>query len=509
MPGILAKLRPSNSHAEQAFHNVASLSLADARAIHVRPFMMLNQPNPGSAQSKNSDTSGSGEFTEPNTPTKAYQNQLKTMRIGCYVFKLSDRDPTQDHEWTAGSGTLKQPKLCQILLGAGGLNPCQVIFALSKKTGLMTIRAYSPNIKNVFVDGEILTIMPYSFNRLCTSLEIGNLQFEFGYSEYSWDEAYDNERLAFLELAYKDGVADTLHHTPTPSMPWLKVAGWTISKAIGQGTFGEVFSVTNNADTVAAMKVINRTTQNHQAVTHARRVLEKITTQANSEKFGHVLRLVDVYPLEANQIPLHQLVTEQVYFILLPTVACTWSMHIKTLSEGDYIIRLRLLQDLLKGIRFLHENALLHGDIKPDNTGISSGRAVLLDVDAAKDLNRVGTLPATPGSGGTLGWLAPEREMGPYGQLVDVWSAGVMALELFHNHRPWTGLNPWRPRHESLRPEFRKKYVSVEKELNKRQFLVDDLILGMLRYPHTTLGTACLPRVNIWEALNHECWKDL
>ena len=125
--------------------------------------------------------------------------------------------------------------------------------------------------------------------------------------------------------------------------------------------------------------------------------------------------------------------------------------------EAAYIFR-----DILLGLEFLHENSWLHLDIKPQNIGVLPGnppRAVILDIGQATFLR--GTLKAKAGRGGTVNYLAPEREICEYDHAVDVWSVAVIGFELIYGYHPFRfAVNPWRPgkEYESLRPVFAKNY---------------------------------------------------
>lgn len=43
----------------------------------------------------------------------------------------------------------------------------------------------------------------------------------------------------------------------------------------------------------------------------------------------------------------------------------------------------------------------------------------------------------TPGYGGTIWYLAPEREIQSFDYLVVIWSIGVVLLELAYGYHPW------------------------------------------------------------------------
>jgi len=97
----------------------------------------------------------------------------------------------------------------------------------------------------------------------------------------------------------------------------------------------------------------------------------------------------------------------------------------------SYIIR-----EILKGIQLIHSNFRVHRDIKSDNILISSngdikladfGFSVQLTIEEDKRQTIVGT-PC---------WMAPElfSETG-YGCKVDIWSLGIIALELANGEPP-------------------------------------------------------------------------
>jgi serine/threonine protein kinase len=130
---------------------------------------------------------------------------------------------------------------------------------------------------------------------------------------------------------------------------------------------------------------------------------------------------------------------------------------------------IQLFKDALQGVQFLHSNGWIHGDLKPANIGVNYHRAVLLDIGGAIQLSPGEKVPSTPGYGGTIYYLAPEREMQDYDNLIDVWSMGVIGYELRYGHHPWKMThNPWRPgrRYEFLRPLFNNKYHQSMQYMN-------------------------------------------
>ncbi|KAH5618102.1 hypothetical protein HBI23_248450 [Parastagonospora nodorum] len=491
--GPLAKLRPNNDQAFVAFHNAASLPLTEARAAHARRFMLVDYPSSESRYS-----------TQPDTPTKEDRQRLQTGKHdGCYLFNLSDRDPAKDHEWVAGSGDPTKPDSCQILLGHNDISAYNVMFAVCKTTGFMTLRVPSSAVRDVRVNGSKITTASYCLNERRSRLQIGGLHFDFEYCPYSDSAEYLEERLAFLKLAYGNSVAETLHHTPTPGRAESRIGQWTVSKQLGRGAHGKVYSATNSDGGVVAIKTMSHTKRAEKIA----ETLANITRLAKADGCIHVLYLLETIPT----VSLHASTntpTPEVNFVLQPAVAFTLSEYSSSSSIQGHPTPLRLLRDILEGICFLHLHGFMHGDIKPPNIGVSNGHAILLDADDARGLLHDQTVPPTPGHGGTVGWLAPERELRHYDQTVDVWAAGVVAFQLFFGHHPWMGEDPWKPGNSHLRPDFEIKYGIAVQELEGRDAVVNDLILSMLRHPYTTT-TNLGRRPNARNTLEHACWKDL
>ena len=114
---------------------------------------------------------------------------------------------------------------------------------------------------------------------------------------------------------------------------------------------------------------------------------------------------------------------------------------------SQLLLRLQLLLDIAKGVRFLHACDIVHGDLKPANVLLGAGhRAKLADFGLAR-VRKEGT-DATLSRTGQGAALGSPRYMDPClhtgsGSLrkpSDVYAVGVLAWELLTGQAPYAGL---------------------------------------------------------------------
>jgi len=111
------------------------------------------------------------------------------------------------------------------------------------------------------------------------------------------------------------------------------------------------------------------------------------------------------------------------------------------LNEGQiaYFIR-----ETLKGLAYIHSKKRIHRDIKSDNLLLNSSGAVkIADFGYAAQLNQRRQKRQTVV--GTPYWMAPELIRGQnYGVGVDVWSTGILMMELAEGEPPYMDFPPLR-----------------------------------------------------------------
>lgn len=99
-----------------------------------------------------------------------------------------------------------------------------------------------------------------------------------------------------------------------------------------------------------------------------------------------------------------------------------------------------LLRQVCEGLQYLHQNRVIHRDIKPHNVLLTSeGVAKLADFGCSclMDSTKTSTMTVR----GTVAYMAPECMKGKGSFPSDVWSVGLMALHLATGVVPWSHLS--------------------------------------------------------------------
>ncbi|PQE15615.1 ste kinase protein [Rutstroemia sp. NJR-2017a BBW] len=552
--GAFALLTPANALAKLAFSEVHDALIAGGqksqtdgaqaacrRRMRVEPEQRRNEEvirlrREMERTQYDSNGEASETITEPDTDTdELLGRRLGMVWHGSYLLDLNSTPAEPDRGWTVGKGPLDNIPIDLLLCTRAFAkmhdiklrNPhARFNFFLENMGFFIRGCSRSPTAQ-LTVNGDGVTQGAYHLNQHAMKIQSDKLVYDFQWTEYASTEHFKLRRRDHIVSALNGGqrATDVDVEMPTPLPNRRTMGKWTLGDALGTGGNGRVFFASDQSGNIAAIKVVERTSRNYNRVDREIDILQKVTDLAKSSIDGErILRMEQAIYSNGEEFS-SKTAFDNIAIVLKPMTPRTYGALLRTKhkggSQGMTMEAAIAFRSALLGVKVMHDKRWVHRDLKPANIGLLGGGSVLLDVGTSRQIPAGGSLPSTPGTVGTIGYLAPELELEAYGLSVDIWAMGVILYELTYNCHPWNlSINPWRDDKDNvaLRDSFGKKYENAIARMErdyKTAFAsptqgyihLGGLFIDMVRYRWAPNNHAQRPGID--EVLQHPAWGSL
>lgn len=252
----------------------------------------------------------------------------------------------------------------------------------------------------------------------------------------SRDSSDQQEKICIWKQASKDVCVDLPSvdpelHEDIQSDLSVKVGDFHMVKALGSGSFGQVFFATTKGQCqLYAVKVVDK---------------KKCTSRKCCAKVLREVKYLGQLPVHAHIATLHRVLHSGSALYLCVDYGGPSNLYHCQLRAPGQKLNISLVQEIFgqvaDAVQHLHNNHVCHRDLKPENIAMNGSKALLVDFGLAADTQEVHALCC-----GSLPFAAPEVMTKPclyHGAQVDAWSLGVLLFEMVRGVHSFSEMMGW------------------------------------------------------------------
>src|SRR5262245_56368508 len=198
--------------------------------------------------------------------------------------------------------------------------------------------------------------------------------------------------------------------------------GYTVTHGIGRGGFGEVYAGVSDGGKEVALKLVQRNLE----------VELRGVGQCLNLKHPNLVAVYDVKRAENGD---SWVIME---YVAGQTLEKVIAQNPQGMPPEEFLAWLRGISE---GVGYLHDQGVVHRDLKPGNLFLENGIVKVGDYGLSKFMSTSRRSGQTA-SIGTVHYMAPEVVQGRYGKEVDLYSIGIILYEMLTGRVPFEGDSP-------------------------------------------------------------------
>ncbi|OZG73898.1 hypothetical protein BTA51_08925 [Hahella sp. CCB-MM4] len=207
---------------------------------------------------------------------------------------------------------------------------------------------------------------------------------------------------------------------------------YKVVKELGRGAMGVVYQAFDpDFERTVAIKILSPELLSHDTSGEYRQRFKNEMKAAGRLSHPNVINVYDAG--EQDGVP---------YFVMEYVDGIELKQALDSGERFELPRTLRIMKDILNGLKYIHEHGITHRDLKPANIFITrNGSAKITDFGIAKlessELTRVGTIIGSPR------YMSPEQCQGlPVDTRSDLFSAGIIFYQLLTNEHCFDANSP-------------------------------------------------------------------